>query len=66
MCVAHLASVRKNKLIKLTFAPDLWEWVQKKTDQGGVRVPFSRVVARLLEQVIEKEKKADSLSPTIK
>lgn len=66
MRVAHLASVRRTKSIKLSFAPDLWEWIQKKTDQGGLRVPLSKVVTHLLEQVIENEKKVGSLSPTIK
>lgn len=56
MCVAHLASVRKNKAINLSLSPDLWEWIRKKADNNGLRIPVSRVVAHLLAQVIEKEK----------
>jgi hypothetical protein len=56
MRVAHLASVRKNKAINLSLSPDLWEWIQKKADNNGLRIPTSRVIAHLLFQVIEKEK----------
>jgi predicted DNA binding CopG/RHH family protein len=56
MRVAHLASVRKNKAINLSLSPDLWEWIRKKADNNGLRIPTSRVIAHLLFQVIEKEK----------
>jgi len=64
MRVAHLPSVRRTKSVKLSFHPDLWEWIQKKTNQGTLSVPISIVVARLLQQIIDKEKKGESLSPT--
>ncbi|MEI8293166.1 MAG: hypothetical protein WCG66_04140 [bacterium] len=51
-----MASVRKNKAINLSLSPDLWEWIRKKADNNGLRIPVSRVVAHLLAQVIEKEK----------
>jgi hypothetical protein len=54
--VAHLPIVRRNKAINLSLAPDLWEWIQKKADHNGLRIPTSRVIAHLLGQVIEKEK----------
>lgn len=60
MRVAHLPSVRRNKAINLSLAPDLWEWIQKKADNNGLKIPVSRVVAHLLGRVIEKEKQAAS------
>ena len=60
--MAHLPSVRKNKAINLSFPPDLWEWIQKKADNNGLRIPTSRVIAHLLFQVIEKEKQETSVS----
>ncbi len=48
--------MRKNKAINLSLSPDLWEWIQKKADNNGLRIPTSRVIAHLLFQVIEKEK----------
>lgn len=59
-CVAHLAFVRRNKSINLSLAPDLWEWIQKKADHNGLKIPTSRVIAHLLQQVIEKEKQKSS------
>ena len=61
MRVAHLPSVRRNKAINLSLAPDLWEWIQKKADNNDLRIPTSRVVAHLLMQVIEKEKQPASV-----
>jgi len=58
--VAHLSSVRRNKAINLSFPPDLWEWLQKKSEINGLKIPVSRVVAHLLKQVIEKEKRERS------
>jgi len=58
--VAHLLIVRRNKAINLSFPPDLWEWLQKKSDNNGLRIPLSRVVAHLLKQFIEKEKRERS------
>lgn len=51
-----MPSVRRNKAINLSLAPDLWEWIQKKADNNGLKIPTSRVIAHLLSQVIEKEK----------
>ena len=48
--------MRKNKAINLSLSPDLWEWIHKKADNNGLRIPTSRVIAHLLAQVIEKEK----------
>jgi hypothetical protein len=48
--------VRKNKAINLSLSPDLWEWIHKKAENKGLRIPTSRVIAHLLFQVIEKEK----------
>ena len=62
MRVAHLLPVRRNKAINLSLSPDLWEWIQKKADNNGLRIPVSRVVAHLLGQVIEREKKARSIT----
>ena len=56
MRVAHLPFVRRNKAINLSLAPDLWEWIQKKADNNGLKIPTSRVIAYLLQQVIEQEK----------
>lgn len=56
MRVAHLPPVRRNKAINLSLAPDLWEWIRKKSDNDGLKIPVSRVVAHLLGQVIEREK----------
>ena len=60
MRVAHLPFVRRNKAINLSLAPDLWEWIHKKADNNGLRIPTSRVIAHLLQQVIEKEKQKSS------
>jgi hypothetical protein len=62
MRVAHLPPVRRNKAINLSLSPDLWEWIQKKADNNGLRIPVSRVVAHLLGQVIERENKARSIT----
>jgi hypothetical protein len=50
--------MRKNKAINLSLPPDLWEWIHKKADCDGLRVPISRVIAHLLHQVIEIDKRA--------
>jgi predicted DNA binding CopG/RHH family protein len=55
--VAHFSFVRKNKSINLSLSPDLWAWIEKKADNNGLRIPTSRVIAHLLFQVIEKEKR---------
>lgn len=57
--------MRKNKAINLSFPPDLWEWIQKKADNNGLRIPTSRVIAHLLFQVIEKEKTAERPAPSL-
>ena len=57
MRVAHFSFVRKNKSINLSLSPDLWAWIEKKADNNGLRIPTSRVIAHLLFQVIEKEKR---------
>ena len=60
--MAHLPSVQKNKAIKLSLSPDLWEWIHKKADNNGLRIPTSRVIAHLLLQVIEKDRQETSVS----
>lgn len=63
MRVAHLPPVRRNKAINLSLSPDLWEWIRKKADHNGLRIPVSRVVAHVLAQVIKKDKLEASASP---
>jgi hypothetical protein len=58
MWVAESRVMRKNKAINLSLPPDLWEWIHKKADCDGLRVPISRVIAHLLHQVIEIDKRA--------
>jgi hypothetical protein len=65
MRVAHLPSVRRNKAINLSLAPDLWEWIRKKSDNDGLKIPVSRVIAHLLGQVIEKEKLTNSTGKSV-
>ena len=65
MRVAHLPFVRRNKAINLSLAPDLWEWIHKKADNKGLRIPTSRVIAHLLSQVIEKEKLTNSTGESV-
>jgi hypothetical protein len=60
MWMADLQAVRMNKAINLSLAPDLWAWIHKKADRDGLRIPISRVIAHLLQQVIEKDKQAKS------
>jgi hypothetical protein len=49
---------KKHKAISISLPSEVWNYVKSRAENGGVKVPLSRVVAHAIEQLAIKENKA--------
>jgi hypothetical protein len=49
---------KKHKAVSISLPSEVWDWVKGRAENGGVKVPLSRVVAHAIEQMAIKENRA--------
>ena len=49
---------KKHKAVSISLPSEVWDYVKSRAENGGVKLPLSRVVAHAIEQLALKESRA--------